>query len=113
MNREVFKFDEAVCSCCKAGFLKEHLDEQGRCKICASHGYTPGLKEDVEYIKSPEKQRAELKALVKTLMKELQVEKEMSKKIKAFAPKKCKRCGKEFAPKAAAHVICDACQEVK
>jgi len=112
MNRpEIFKFDEGVCSVCDAGFLNEHLDEQGRCKLCASKGYAPGTEQEQEYVKSAEQKRAELKELVKDLMKEIQEEKEAEKKQKAFAPKPCKKCGEEFQPRAAAHVICQSCQD--
>ena len=111
MDNKVFKFEEAPCSCCEAHFLKSALDEEGRCKICAERGLKPGLVEEQEYIKSPEQQREELKILVKELLKEIQEEKEAEKKQKAFAPKPCKKCKKEFVPRSPAHVICDTCQE--
>lgn len=110
--REIRKsLDEGQCSCCKQGFFSSALDDQGRCKVCAERDLKPGnLTQEFDKVKSPEQQRENLKAIVKEILRELKEEEKAEKQAQKFKPKKCKKCGEEFLPRAAAHTVCDDCQ---
>lgn len=106
LKQKVLKLDDAACSCCKADFLKNDLDNQGRCPTCSSAGLLPGMKQKQEMVHTNAKPtREELKALIREVLEELQEPR--------LAAKACAKCKSEFVPSFPAEKFCPTCREIK
>lgn len=104
---------EGNCACCKATFYTKDLDEISRCPKCHAEDAIPGTRQEQEYIMSEKQQRQKMKDIIKEVLREMKEEELQEKLDKAYAPKKCVKCGVEFIPRAPAQKVCDACQEKK
>lgn len=116
-------FDEKACVACESMFLTSALSEDGRCKRCVADNVFAGDTEETEYIKSDKEAEERTRAIVREVLQsemgraairevidDMKEEETVAKNEKTFQPRKCKKCGAEFIPMAAANTKCQDCR---
>jgi hypothetical protein len=101
--------NDAECLVCKASFIRDTLDEHGRCKKCAHDGVMPGITPAQDFVQKSEFTKDRIKQLIKEVLAEMKEDEIDDEDETAFKPKVCVKCGTEFVPRAPAQKICQNC----